>query len=673
MKSFIKFVLVLLCPFYSIGQTQKPPIKFGDVSVEDLKMSRYSKDSSAAAVILADYGETIIQYDQSEGFILKFERLKRIKILTKDGFDYANFSIPLYHDGGDDEKVSGLKAVTYNLENGKIIETKAKSDAIFKEKYDANHDLAKVTLPNVKEGSIVEITYTIFSDFLFNFQDWEFQSTIPTVMSEYRARVPEYFNYDRYMQGYILLLVNERTQAPAAINILSKDRTDNHGYTPGATQSTLNYQENMFRWVAKDVPAFKPEPFITSSRDYISKIIFELAEISFPNQPIKRYMGSWEGINKQFAENSDFGLVVTGNAFLKKTVEEITAGMASPEEKISAIDNYVKQNIVWDETSHRFASKPLKKVIEDKKGNSAEINLLLASMLEKSGIVVSPALLSTRDHGYIREETPISSQFNYVICVASVGDKSFLLDATERFLPTGILPERCLNGKCFVVSKDGFQWIPLQSTTKSRTVVNADLTLSSDAELRGKLQIDRGGYDGLAGRKSYFLKAETEYVKGVVKGRTWEITKTEITNVGEIQQPLKEKYELIISEHVTSAGDLIYLNPIVLHRIEENPFKLENREYPVDYSSPFERVYMCKLAIPDAYQVDELPKTKVLILPANAGKYTYSVTQTGNSLMIVSNFQINKSIFAQAEYPNLREFYNQVVAKQAEQIVLKKK
>jgi len=65
--------------------------------------------------------------------------------------------------------------------------------------------------------------------------------------------------------------------------------------------------------------------------------------------------------------------------------------------------------------------------------------------------------------------------------------------------------------------------------------------------------------------------------------------------------------------------------------------------------------------------------TKVLALPGNAGRYTYSVTQVGNLINVVSNFQINKSIFTQGEYPGLREFYNQVVAKQAEEIVLKKK
>ena len=82
---------------------------------------------------------------------------------------------------------------------------------------------------------------------------------------------------------------------------------------------------------------------------------------------------------------------------------------------------------------------------------------------------------------------------------------------------------------------------------------------------------------------------------------------------------------------------------------------------------------MCKITIPEGYTVDELPQSKVLMLPGNAGKYVYNVANTGNSITLLSNFQINKSLFLQTEYPNLREFYNQVIAKQAEQIVLKKK
>jgi hypothetical protein len=675
----MKFISTLLSTILFIGVafSQKAPIKFGDISLEDLKMTRFEKDSSASAVVLADYGESAIEYNQTDGkFILKFERIQRIKILTKDGLEYANFTIPLYHSGGNNEKISGLKAVTYNLENGKVVETKMKNDGVFNEKFDNNIDFTKVTLPNVKEGSIVEITYKVNSDFLFNFQDWEFQRTIPVILSEYRARIPEYFNYDKYMQGYIALTVSEQNTVPASINIISKERSGGSGFSGSKTtfsNDKIDYKENQFRWVAQNVPAFKDEPYITSSGDYLSKINFELAYIKFPDQPMKRYMGSWDDINNQFNESEDFGKAVTGNGFLKKIAEEVTTGIAGPEQKVIAIVNYVKQNVLWDGQNTKYLYQPLRQVLDAEKGSSADVNLLLASLLEKLGIEVSPVLLSTRDHGFVREATPVSSQFNYVICLAKIGDKSLLLDATEKLLPVDMLPERCLNGNGFAVSKNGFQWISLQSKTRSRIIANAELTLTPSADLIGKLQINRSGYDALASRDKYFSKDEAEYVKDFIGNRSWDISKTEIENTKEIQEPIKEKYELVVTEHIMTAGNVFYLNPILLNKMDENPFKVEAREYPVDYSSPFERIFLCRINIPDGYQVDELPKPKIIVLADNAGKYTYSVTQAGSVLNVISNFQINKSIFSQTEYPNLREFYSQIVAKQAEQIVIKKK
>ncbi len=656
---------------------QKAPFKFGDVSMDELKMTKYEKDSSAAAVILGDYGESIISYTQGLGFQLIFERLTRIKILTKDGLDRANISIPLYHEGSATEKLTGLKAVTYNLENGKEVESKAKSDAIFKEKYDANRDFMKITWPNTRVGSVIEITYKVTSDFLFNFQDWEFQDNIPVVWSEYRARIPEYYTYDKYTQGYVALAVNEETQITNSIHLTSVERSGG-GFSGAPVNSTFSnetveFQEKHFRWVATNVPAFTSEPFMTTYRDYVSKINFELASTKFPNQPIKKYMGSWEDINTRYAEDADFGGEVTGNGFLKRTVEEITAGITSPEDKIGAIFNYVSQNVAWDGTNRKFLSTSIKKVLEDKKGNSAEINLLLASMLEKAGFSVSPVLLSTRDHGFLREHIPVSTQFNYVICLVRSGEKSILLDATERLLPSGVLPERCLNGNGFAVSKAGYQWVKLLSSAKSKTLVNADLTLASSGELKGKLQIDRSGYAALGTRKKYFSKGESDYLKDFLGSRPWEVSKSEFQNAKEIQKSFTESHDVTVSDHVMVAGDVLYVNPFILLREESNPFKLEKREYPVDFGTQIEKMYLGKFTIPEGFRVDEIPQSRVLVMPDKAAKYVYNITQIGNTVSIMSNLQINKTLFAQEEYPNLREFYNQVIAKQAEQIVLKKK
>jgi hypothetical protein len=82
---------------------------------------------------------------------------------------------------------------------------------------------------------------------------------------------------------------------------------------------------------------------------------------------------------------------------------------------------------------------------------------------------------------------------------------------------------------------------------------------------------------------------------------------------------------------------------------------------------------LTNIIIPDGYLVDEIPQPKVTALPESKGKFSYHVSQTGNRLTVVSNIQINERMFMQDEYPGLREFYNRIVAKQAEQIVLKKK
>ncbi|MBL0741816.1 DUF3857 domain-containing protein [Chryseolinea lacunae] len=663
---------LLLALVVSHASAQKAPVKFGDVPLEDLQMKRYPLDSSASAVVLADYGQSTLEFDQTNGFFLLFERTTRIKILTKEGLDEANFTIPLYHNGSADEKVSGLKTATYNLENGKVVETRGKSDNVFKEKYDANVDLMKVTLPAVKEGSVVEITYKVNSDFFVNLQDWEFQRTIPVRLSEYRANIPEYFSYDKYMQGYLTLFVNEQKEEASSITFNNKERSGGNVSTTTYSQDKLDFRQIRHRWVVKDAPAFKVEPFLTTYRDYISKINFELSYIKYPNQPIKPYLGTWGEICEKLNTDEDFGGEVRGNGFLKKYVEEATAKATTPEEKVIALHKFVADRMTWNGESRKYTASSLKKVFEEGKGNSAEINLLLASMLEKAELEAYPVLISTRDHGFVRESVAILDQFNYAICAVKLNDKVMLLDATDNLLPSGVLPERCLNGQGLLVSKAGPQWVALKAP-KSRKVVSANLVVSQNGGLKGSFKVDQSGYYARKSRKEYFASGEKDYVKNVFDEHTWQIDKSTFQNHKDVTQVFKEEYDVTLEEGGADAIDVIYLDVVSLSRDKENPFKAEKREYPVDFGSPYEEMYLARIVIPEGYVADEIPKPKILLLPENSAKYSYNITQFGNTLNVASQLQVNRSLFTQDEYVHLREFYAQMVAKQAEQIVLKKK
>jgi hypothetical protein len=663
--------LALLLLFSVVAAAQKPPIKFGDVPIEQLQMKVYDKDSSAAAVVLADYGESTIDYGNN-AFLIRFVRIRRVKIFNKDGYEWGNMTIPLYRDRGVDEDLSSVKAVTYNLEGNKIVETKMKNDAIFKDVADQNLILAKLALPNVREGSVVEITYTINSPYIFNFQDWDFQTTIPTIWSEYRTRIPEYFTYKKFVQGYLPVSVNESKTEYKAFNINTRVQTGITGAKTTAVQDRIDYAENFNRLVIKDAPAFKSEPYMTTYRNYISRINFELSIVKIPGQEIQTYNDSWEDLNKDFLKTDNFGGVVRGSGFLKDEVEQLVAGKTDPREKIGAIYSWVKNNVEWDGQYRKFSDGNLRQVLNNKKGSSAEINLMLVSMLQKAGFAASPVLISTRDHGFVRKETPVSSQFNYVIALVTVEDKSVLLDATDRSLAMNILPLRCINGDGFIISPEKPGWIGINSS-KARTTATSEFTLSPEGKLSGKVTFSHDSYFAQNTRKKYFSEGKEEYQKEVASTYQWEITSGEFENLEKLSESVKENYQVQLNEHIQHTGDKMYINPILVYRIDKNPFQSESRQYPVDYGSPEDRLFMTKIAIPEGWMVEELPQAKALVLPANSGRYVYSITQTGNVISVTSQLVINKALFSHEEYVPLRDFYSQVVAKQAEQVVLKKK
>ncbi len=123
----------------------------------DLQAKTYANDTSAEAVVLCDYGQTEFVYNNERGFQTKSERTTRVRILKKSGYDWATVEVPLYrNNANDEEKLSNLKGYTYNLQNGQVVKERLGKEAIFLEKKDENHLIQKFTLPNVKEGSVIE-------------------------------------------------------------------------------------------------------------------------------------------------------------------------------------------------------------------------------------------------------------------------------------------------------------------------------------------------------------------------------------------------------------------------------------------------------------------------------------------------------------------------------------
>ncbi|GHA75353.1 DUF3857 domain-containing protein [Pontibacter akesuensis] len=645
---------VLLVSFTSSAFAQDA--KFGKVSEAELKMSVYDKDTSAAAVILSDYGFT--RFDYIGELKVVFERHIRIKIFKKSAYDWADVVVPFYMDGSSKEKVTAIRGFTFNLEGGKIVKDKLEGKSIFEEKNSENSYAKKFTMPNVKEGSVLDITYTVNSDFVYNLRDWEFQTSIPTIWSEYRAQIPEYFDYKFQMQGYQGLYKSENKRETVAGT---------------ATVSTPDMQNNAYVWVMKDVPALKEEKYITTVRDYQSKIEFELQRVHFPGQPSRVMTGDWNNVTKDLLESSYFGVQLNRSGFFKEELAVVQAKHKDPQAQMAAIFDVVKKRMTWNGESRLYTNTTIRKAWDERKGNSADINLLLTSMLLEAGLDAAPVILSTRNHGRINTSmSAMKSKFNYVVAMVRIGEKEYLLDATDPLVTPGMLPARCLNGSGRLIKKADQRWVSLQPSDKAINLFNAELTINEKGEIVGTGHESSGGYSALNLRRTILEEGEEKYKERLTKEvGDFKMSKATISNLDQLNGALDINYDINISGSGRSSN-IIYLNPMLGRGEDENPFKLKERLYPVDFAMPLDQTYICRITIPEGYQVDETPKSVAVNLPESAGRFVYMVQQQGNSIQVMSKISINKPVFYAPEYAYLKEFFDQIIAKQAEQIVLKK-
>ncbi|MBX2842525.1 MAG: hypothetical protein KTR26_12200 [Flammeovirgaceae bacterium] len=660
------FLLLLHLNFIGFAQEEK----FGKIEKKDLEMKVYPLDTAASAVVLFDVGRTYFQYSENEGFQLIHERHRRVKVLTKDGYDYGNFKIYMRDQGSADDKLSGLKGYTYLLNNGKVEKIKLEKDAIHKEKFNNVLDITKFNMPNIKEGAVFEFQYKIVSDFYTYLKPWQFQEEIPVIWSEYTTEVPEYFYYQKNQQGYLHIEHSEGEKIGSISQMYSRN-TGNGGRE--RSTSKLDYRINTENWILRNGPAFEGESYITTSDDYVSKITYQLATTKFPGSPVRDVLGSWDKINEILLEHEKFGSQAKKKGYFNDIAKEINLKYSEPEEKIAAAFQYISKNIKWNESQSFLTEENVKKALDKKTGNVADINLALNSLLNNLGFDANPVILSTRQNGRVNLYLPMLDNMNYVVVHVPVGEKYFLLDATDRFLPIGQIPFKCMNGKGRLISETNSRWINLDVGGDYTKATVVKLQINEEGGLEGSMSNTYKNYYAKSVRKSILSKGEKEYFKDSWEDQVVNFTVSDpiFENVKELNESLITKFNISIEE--AELGGKIYLDPIFSKFYEEHPFKQEIREYPVDFGCPSQNFYSLELDLPEGYDVEELPQSVAIALPNKGGRFNYQAIKSGNKLQIISSMKISKPIFLPQEYAYLKEFFIQVISKQSEQIVLVKK
>ena len=666
---FILFVTLIGFGFISFAQDKVVSVqkevaqrifKYGKITPEEFETKVSGADSAASAVVLFDVGKAIFELGgRKASFVYVLERHIRYKIISKAGYDFANLEIPLFNVGENESYLDDMEGATYNMENGKVVISKISKSSKFTEKRDKNFTIKKFALPNVKEGSIIEFKYKIKSDFLGTLS-WHFQKDIPTLYSEYDVSIPQFLKYNMNQSGLI--------KAASKRELGQQNMASYYG------AGIVQIARTQFR--IENVPALTLEKYVPTMDEYISKVDFELTSIKMPNQSFMDYMMTWPKIIAKLRGYNNFGGFLAPSDFVKTTVAKIVKPDTKPDSIAFLIFDYVKNNIKWNNQTGIYGSSiSAQQVFEKKTGNSADINLSLLALFNEAKVEASPIILSTRGNGK-HPKYPILTKFDNVVIDVKIGERHIFFDATNKNHTPDIVAFQNLNHEGYRVDfkTNTGSWINTDEFKISKKNVSGYLALDKENKLTGKLQMFSTDYTALERRNRYLNSLnEAEYLKsfkGDKPGLGISEYKTE--NIDNPNESFGESMDVIIEDNVEEAGNLVYFMPLLFERTKENPFKIDDRKYPVDFGHPNEEVYRLTIEIPKGYTFDKLPQNEKISLLEDAAAFSFVVIQEENKISVVSRISFKKSVYSVQEYHDLKELFNHIVRKQSEQIVVKK-
>ncbi len=653
MKNYLFFVFYILSNSLALGQEK--PLHFLDIPTAQLEMTSYPADTTAAAVILHDYGSISVKKGE-ESTEQVYTHSRRIKILKKGGLSQGDIEIP-YYSYDDIERINNVIAAVTSP-TGKIYNIT--EEEFFTEKKNQYWSSKKIALPQLEVGSIIDYRYEIRSKRIVELREWYFQTDIPIVFSQLSVSLLSSYTYMYLFQGF------------AGIDRVKKE--GNAILNNSISEEIIGYKT----FEANNIPALKEEPFITTLDDYRLRIRFQCKYHTSYYGKVTPILAEWNTVTEQVLESSYFEAQYKKGINCGKILRAaapILKQELDPLEKAKAFYDFINNNVEVNQKSGIYVENSLNEAFEKKSGSKSELNLMLLALLRKAKIEAYPVLISTRDNGYPIQEHPIVDQFNRTILLVIIDEKEYFVEQGNKFRPFGQLSRNSMNRSGYRLRRPIGKWLDI-TPNKSKKIIISEFNLDDEGNLKGEISANYTNIEAADNR---------EYWKTEEEEKTWEeelentivdfeLESVTIENEKKLEKPFKVHFKGDFSGAVLDIGDFVYINPFIFADFSENPFKSEKRQYPVDFPHPFSNQFIINIKYDtEDYYVEELPKDTKLELLGKTVTVRYATQEKEPGwIQITYALSVNNPYFPVDTYENLRSLFDITAEKLREQIVLKK-
>ncbi len=648
MRLLQKLFCSLILFFGSVTLAQAP-LEFGQLAPSEQNFKVYEKDTTAHAVYLFEKGENYFEVRRNYVYLITKYHAK-IKILDKQGFDESEIAIPYYHSEDRTEKISNIRAITHNG----IVKSSLLQEDIYEVDVNDRWSEKRFTFPNVKEGSILEYVYEVQSPFLFNLNGWDFQGDIPKVYTEYAAKIPGNYKYNRALIGELTLDVNDATIRKNCFRI------------PDSSVEPADCE--VLKYVMHDVPAFKAdEDYMLSENNYRARLEFEMSEYLGFDGRKEKFTKSWKDVDKEFRTDRDIGGQLRKKNYFERNVPlELLSANEDKLTKAKRIYAFVKSHYTWNEKFGVLRDNRVKQAFDERTGNVAEINITLINLLNAADIETDLMMISTRAYGLPKRSHPVMTDFNYLVAKTEIDGVTYLLDATEKELPFGMLPYRCLNYYGRVMDLDGDSyWYEIEPEKSNGRAIRVLMELDfENGKGTGEMDEISTGYEAYFKRNQLANLAEEDYLKKIEESSLEDFFIRSYSLDAESSNELKLVERFSFETENLEAKQTMYVNPFIIQFFKSNPFKTETRNYPIDFGYVRSYKYFANFKVPSGYRLKQLPESINIGLPDNSGILRFNCIESEGMVMVQFALQLKSTQYTSEGYAYVKKFFENAVAVQ---------
>lgn len=358
-------------------------------------------------------------------------------------------------------------------------------------------------------------------------------------------------------------------------------------------------------------------------------------------------------------------------------VKQLIAPCKTPEEKIRAIYYWVQDNIkylAFEDGIAGFRPEAAQTVFANRYGDCKGMANLTKEMLKVAGFDARLAWIGTNRIPYTYE-LPTLAVDNHMICTVFLGEKQYILDATEKFCALGRAGERIQgkemlieNGTDFVVEK-----VPVSDVDTN--LISRTENISIDGEfLKGQGEVV---FNGESKTQILYL---TSLATSEDKKRMFDnlavsaysnADKVELTSLppANREHPLALKYSYALTNKVSRFGDDIYIGLDWNKAFAEMNIG-DERETDYYFHRKVKQATYKKLRIPAGYKVTHLPKS----MNRTHKNFTFKIgfKQAGNEVIYSNEICVMDGLIRKSDFALWNEYVAELNDIYNDQIVITK-